>query len=64
VDVSAQPAGERPLRTVVATVAQRQAPQAVNDAVAQATQSYLEMLDVLPLVTFAQQGEKNGEGRG
>src|ERR1700731_623951 len=57
--VIAQPAGERPLRTVVATVAQRQAPQAVNDAVTRATQSYLEMLDVLPLVTFVPKGEKN-----
>jgi NAD(P)-dependent dehydrogenase (short-subunit alcohol dehydrogenase family) len=56
--VIAQPAGERPLRTVVATVAQRQAPQAVNDAVTQATQSYLEMLDILPLVTFVPKGEK------
>jgi hypothetical protein len=35
--VIAQPAGERPLHTVVATVAQRQAPQAINDAVIQAT---------------------------
>ena len=57
--VIALPAGERPLRTVVATVAQRQAPQAVNDAVTHATQSYLEMLDVLPLVTFVPKGEKN-----
>src|SRR6266436_4908946 len=57
--VIAQPAGERPLRTAVATVAQRQAPQAVNDAVTHATQSYLEMLDVLPLVTFVPKGEKN-----
>src|SRR6202043_3929510 len=59
VRVIAQPAGERPLRTVVATVAQRQAPQEVNDAVARATQSYLEMFDVLPLVTFVPKGEKN-----
>jgi len=57
--VIAQPAGERPLRTVVATVAQRQAPQAVNDAVTHATQSYLEMLDILPLVTFVPKGEKH-----
>jgi len=59
VRVIAQPSGERPLRTVVATVAQRPSPQAVNDAVAHATQSYLEMLDVLPLVTFVPKGEKN-----
>lgn len=40
----AQPAGERALHTVVATVAQRLAPQAVNDAVACATQSFFETL--------------------
>jgi NAD(P)-dependent dehydrogenase (short-subunit alcohol dehydrogenase family) len=57
--VIAQPAGERPLRTVVATEAQRQAPQAVNDAVEHAAHSYLEMLDVLPLVTFEPKGEKS-----
>jgi len=57
--VIAQPAGERPLHTVVAPVAQRQAPQAVNDAVTQATRSYLEMLDISPLVTFVPKGEKN-----
>ena len=57
--VIAQPAGKRPLHTVVATVAQRQAPQAVNDTVTQATQSYLEMLDIVPLVTFVPKGEKN-----
>jgi NAD(P)-dependent dehydrogenase (short-subunit alcohol dehydrogenase family) len=55
--VIAQPAGERPLRTVVATVAQRQAPQAINDAVTQATQSFFETLD-LPLATLAPKGEK------
>jgi NAD(P)-dependent dehydrogenase (short-subunit alcohol dehydrogenase family) len=55
--VIAQPAGERPLHTVVATVAQRQAPRAVNDAVTQATRSFFEMLD-LPLATFASKGEK------
>jgi hypothetical protein len=36
--VIAQPAGERPLRTVAATVAQRQAPQALNGAAIQAMQ--------------------------
>src|SRR6266702_2179115 len=55
--VIAQPAGERPLRTVVATVAQRQAPQALNDAVTQATRSFFEALD-LPLATLAPRGEK------
>src|SRR6266852_5197359 len=55
--VIAQPAGERPLHTVVATVAQRQAPQAINDAVTQATRSFFETLD-LPLATLALKGEK------
>lgn len=56
--VIAQPAGERPLRTVVATVAQRQAPQAINDAVTQATRSFFETLDI-PLATFAPEREKH-----
>ena len=55
--VIAQPAGERPLRTVVATVAQRQAPQALNDAATQAMQSYLEALNI-PAAARALQGEK------
>jgi NAD(P)-dependent dehydrogenase (short-subunit alcohol dehydrogenase family) len=55
--VIAQPAGERPLHTVVAPVAQRQAPQAINDAVTQATQSFFEALDI-PQVTLAPRGEK------
>jgi NAD(P)-dependent dehydrogenase (short-subunit alcohol dehydrogenase family) len=55
--VIAQPAGERPLHTVVAPVAQRAAPQAINDAVTQATRSFFEALD-LPLATLAPQGEK------
>ena len=55
--VIAQPAGERPLHTVVATVAQRQAPQAINDAVTQATRSFFETLDI-PLATLAPKGEK------
>jgi NAD(P)-dependent dehydrogenase (short-subunit alcohol dehydrogenase family) len=50
--VIAQPAGERPLHTVVATVAQRQAPQAINDAVTRATRSFFETLG-LPLATLA-----------
>jgi NAD(P)-dependent dehydrogenase (short-subunit alcohol dehydrogenase family) len=56
--VIAQPAGERPLHTVVATVAQRQAPQAINDAVTQATRSFFEALD-LPLATLASEREKH-----
>ncbi len=57
VSVIAQPAGERPLRTVVATAAQRRAPEAVNDAIAQATQSFIQTLH-LPVVTL-----KRKEGR-
>lgn len=57
--VIAQPAGERPLHTVVASVAQRQAPQAINDAVTQATRSFFEALN-LPLATLAPKGEKQG----
>jgi NAD(P)-dependent dehydrogenase (short-subunit alcohol dehydrogenase family) len=58
--VIAQPAGERPLRTVVATVVQRQAPQALNDAATQAMQSFLKALH-LPLATLAIQGEQEEE---
>jgi NAD(P)-dependent dehydrogenase (short-subunit alcohol dehydrogenase family) len=60
--VITQPAGGRPLRTVVATVAQRQAPQAINDAVTQATRSFFETLD-LPLATLAIKGEKERKRR-
>ncbi len=49
--VIALPAGERPLHTVVATAAQRQAPEAVNDAATQATQAFFRAL-ALPLVTI------------
>ncbi len=55
--VIAQPAGERPLRTVVATVVQRQAPQALNDAATHAMQSFLEALNI-PLATLAIKGEE------
>jgi NAD(P)-dependent dehydrogenase (short-subunit alcohol dehydrogenase family) len=55
--VIALPAGERPLRTVVATAAQRQAPEAVNEAVAQATELFIQTLH-LPVVTL-----KRKEGR-
>ncbi len=44
--VIAQPLGKRPLHTIVATVAQRQAPQAVNDAVTEATRSFFETLNL------------------
>src|SRR5437588_1455947 len=55
--VIAQPAGERPLRTVVAPVAQRRAPQALNDAATQAKQSFFEALNI-PAATLAIKGEK------
>jgi hypothetical protein len=42
--VIALPAGKRPLHTVVATAAQRQAPEAVNEAVNQATQAFFQIL--------------------
>lgn len=44
--VIALPAGERPLHTVVASAAQRKAPEAVNDAVNQATQSFFQTLHI------------------
>jgi NAD(P)-dependent dehydrogenase (short-subunit alcohol dehydrogenase family) len=50
--VIALPAGKRPLHTVVASAAQREAPQAVNDTVAQATQSFIKALN-LPITTIA-----------
>jgi NAD(P)-dependent dehydrogenase (short-subunit alcohol dehydrogenase family) len=55
--VIAQPAGKRPLRTVVATVVQRQAPQALNDAATQAMHSFLEALH-LPGAALAFPGEQ------
>ena len=52
-----QPAGKRPLRTVVATVVQRQAPQALNEASSHAMHSFLEALH-LPSAALAFQGEQ------
>jgi NAD(P)-dependent dehydrogenase (short-subunit alcohol dehydrogenase family) len=49
--VIALPAGKRPLHTIVAPAAQRQAPEAVNDAATQATQAFFKAL-ALPLVTI------------
>lgn len=60
--VIAQPAGERPLRTVVATVVQRQAPQALNDAATHAMHSFLEALNI-PLATLALPGEQERNQR-
>ena len=50
-DVIALPAGKRPLHTVVAPVAQREAPEAVNDVSAEATASFYQRLD-LPLASI------------
>ena len=49
--VIALPAGKRPLHIVVATAAQREAPEAVNDAATQATHAFFKAL-ALPLVTI------------
>src|SRR5258707_3358302 len=54
--VIALPAGKRPLHTVVATAAQREAPEAVNDAAARATKSFKRAIQV-PGVTL---GGKEG----
>ena len=55
--VIALPAGKRPLHTVVAPAAQRPAPQAVNDAATQATQSFFQALD-LPQSTLERAAEQ------
>ncbi len=60
--VIAQPAGERPLRTVVATVAQRQAPQVLNDAATHAMHSFREALHI-PGAALAFQGEQEEVGK-
>ena len=54
----AQPAGTRPLRTVVALDKQKQAPQEVNDVAERATRAYLAMLGVLPQVTLTQRQQE------
>ena len=50
----AQPAGTRPLRTVVAAASQSSYPQEINVTAERATRGYLERLGVLPLVTLAE----------
>lgn len=50
----AQPAGTRPLRTVVAAASQKPYPQAINVTAEQATRGYLDSLGALPLVTLAE----------
>jgi NAD(P)-dependent dehydrogenase (short-subunit alcohol dehydrogenase family) len=59
-DIIAQPAEKRPLRTVVATPAQRQAPQAINDAVTEATHHFRDTLH-LPLPTLASRANAEEE---
>jgi NAD(P)-dependent dehydrogenase (short-subunit alcohol dehydrogenase family) len=58
----AQPAGKRPLRTVVASAIQRQAPQELNDAAAQAMQSFIGALHI-PIATLALPEEKESNER-
>ena len=53
--VIAQPAGKRTIHTVVASAAQRQAPQEVNDAATRATQDLFEALRLPPAIN----AEKN-----
>lgn len=50
----AQPAGTRPLHTVVATASQSSYPQEINVTVERATRGYLDSLGILPLVTLAE----------
>ena len=57
--VIALPAGKRPLHTVVAPAAQRQAPQAVNDAATQATQAFFQSLH-LPQAALEQTAGQQG----
>ena len=53
----ALPAGERPLRTVVASPLQRQAPQMLNEAATQATQSFFEALHI-PQASLKKENER------
>jgi NAD(P)-dependent dehydrogenase (short-subunit alcohol dehydrogenase family) len=57
--VIALPAGKRPLHTVVAPAAQRQAPEAVNDAATQATQAFFQALH-LPQAALEQTAGQQG----
>jgi NAD(P)-dependent dehydrogenase (short-subunit alcohol dehydrogenase family) len=56
------PAGTRPLHTVVAPVAQPEAPEAVNEASAEATQSLYQRLD-LPLASIIPMDEHRGQAQ-
>jgi NAD(P)-dependent dehydrogenase (short-subunit alcohol dehydrogenase family) len=55
--VIALPAGERPPHTVVASAAQRQAPEALNEAATRATQAFFHTLH-LPRATLERTGEQ------
>ena len=57
--VIALPAGQRPLHTVVAPAAQRQAPEAVNDTATQATQAFFQALH-LPQAVLEQTAGQQG----
>jgi NAD(P)-dependent dehydrogenase (short-subunit alcohol dehydrogenase family) len=60
--VIAQPVGKRPLRMIVATVAQRKAPQALNDAAIRAMHAFREALHI-PGAARAFQGEQEEVGK-
>jgi len=53
----AQPAGTRPLHTVVATASQRSYPLEIHVTGERATRGYLESLGVLPLVTLVEKSK-------
>jgi NAD(P)-dependent dehydrogenase (short-subunit alcohol dehydrogenase family) len=55
--IIAQPAGKRPLHTVVAVEAQRQSSEAINAATTEATRSLLDIFNILPLVTITPKDE-------
>jgi NAD(P)-dependent dehydrogenase (short-subunit alcohol dehydrogenase family) len=50
----AQPAGTRPLRTVVAPTSQRSYPQEINATAERATREFLDSLGVLPWMTLTE----------
>ena len=60
--VIALPAGTRPLHTVVAPVAQREAPQAVNEAAEHATHSFFQRLNI-PLASIMPMDEHQEQAR-
>jgi NAD(P)-dependent dehydrogenase (short-subunit alcohol dehydrogenase family) len=60
--VIALPAGQRPAHTIVASVAQREAPLALNDCAAHATQSFYQRLD-LPLASIMSTDEHQAQAQ-